>query len=229
MRPAGFLRRYAAYSLDLVVPVAVSVPLLWRTGQKMMARTWQHMAEAELRLYDLMALSESRGAHALADLPGWSSDPALRKALLAMVAAWLEAIGIAALVIAALAALWFIAFEASPWQASPGKRLAGLRVVRRDGGRPGPGRVALRFGAGAPSWLLLHVGHAIAAIRRDGRALHDLLAGTHVVLAPGATTAMPRWARYWLWLQALAVAALVMAVGSQYVLLAIEAWKAGQP
>jgi hypothetical protein len=50
-----------------------------------------------------------------------------------------------------------------------------------------------------------------------------------VVLAPDATTAMPRWARYWLWLQALAVVALVMAVGSQYVLLAIEAWKAGQP
>ena len=126
MRPAGFLRRYAAYSLDLVVPVAVSVPLLWRTGQKMMARTWQHMAEAELRLYDLMALSESRGAHALADLPGWSSDPALRKALLAMVAAWLEAIGIAALVIAALAALWDVPTEEVTLPGRPGTELPGL-------------------------------------------------------------------------------------------------------
>lgn len=229
MRRAGFWRRYAAYSLDLLVPVVASVPLLWRTGQEMLDRTWQHMAEAELRMYDLMALSEARSGHALADMPGWSTDPALREALLAMVAAWLEAIGIAALVIAALAALWFIAFEASPWQASPGKRLAGLRVVAADGSRPGPGRVALRFFAGAPSWGLLHLGHAMAAIRRDGKALHDLLAGTQVVLAPGATSAMPRWARYWLGAQALAVVALVMAVGSQYLLLAVEAWKAGLP
>lgn len=227
MRPAGFMRRYAAYSLDLLVPVSVSVPLLWHTGHKMLARTWQHMAQAELRMYDLMARSEARGQHALGAMLEWTTDPALRKALLAMVAAWLEAIGIAALVVAGLAAVWFIAFEASPWQASPGKRLAGLRVVRRDGGRPGPARVALRFVAGAPSWLLLHAGHAIAAIRSDGKALHDLLAGTQVVLAPGATTAMPRWARYWLWAQALAVAAMVMAVGSQYLLLAAEAWKAG--
>ncbi|GGA82166.1 hypothetical protein GCM10011521_20670 [Arenimonas soli] len=229
MRPAGFWRRYAAYSLDLLVPLAVSVPLLWQTGQRMLDRTWRHMADAELRMYDLMAASEAAGGHALGDLPGWSADPALRQVLLAMVATWLEALGTAALVVVALAALWFIAFEASPWQASPGKRLAGLRVVAADGSRPGPGRIALRFVAGAPSWLLLHLGHAMAAIRRDGRALHDLVAGTSVVLAPGATSRMPRWGRYWLWAQALLVVALLMAVGSQYLLLAVEAWKAGQP
>ncbi|GAB2665628.1 RDD family protein [Arenimonas aestuarii] len=229
MRPSGFWRRYAAYSLDLVVPVLVSVPLLWQTGQRMLDRTWLHMAEAELRMFDLMTASDASGGHALAGMFEWSADPALRGVLLAMVAAWLEAIGIAALVIAALAALWFITFEASPWQATPGKRLAGLRVVAVDGSRPGLGRIALRFFAGAPSWLLLHLGHAMAAIRRDGRALHDLLAGTCVVLAPGATTRIPRWARFWLLVQALAVAAVLATVASQYLLLAVAAWDAGLP
>ncbi len=229
MRPAGFWRRYAAYSLDLMAPIGISVPLLWHTGQRMLARTGQHMAEAELRMYDLMARSEANGQHALGAMLDWTTDPPLRKALLAMAAAWIEAIGVAALVIAALAAIWFIAFEASPWQASPGKRLAGLRVVAGDGSRPGLARIALRFVAGAPSWLLLHAGHALVAIRRDGKALHDLLAGTQVVLAPEAAAAMPAWARYWLWAQALVLGTAVMAVGTQYVLLLAEAWQAGLP
>ncbi|MAL03282.1 MAG: hypothetical protein CL625_03255 [Arenimonas sp.] len=228
MRPAGFWRRYAAYSLDLLAPVLVSLPLLWTTGRRVVAQTELHMARAQLRLYDLMALTEAQGRHALAGLFDWTNDPALRLTLLAMAGAWLEAIGIAALVITALAAIWFIAFEASPWQASPGKRLAGLKVVGTDGGRPGTGRIVARFFAGAPSWLLLHLGHAMAAIRRDGRALHDLVAGTQVVLAPDAPATMPRWARYWLAAQATVLVAALMAVGTQYLLLAVEAWKVQQ-
>ncbi|WP_374603443.1 RDD family protein [Arenimonas sp.] len=228
MRPTGFFRRYAAYSLDLLVPGLVSVPILWSTGQRMLARTELHMAEAELRMFELMSQAEAGGGHALGGMLEWGADPALRSALLALVAAWLEAAGIAALVFVALTALWFIAFEASPWQASPGKRLAGLRVVKADGGRPGAGRIAARFFAGAPSWLLLHLGHAMAAVRRDGRAMHDLLAGTRVVLAPEATTKMPRWARYWLAAQAIVLVAALMAVAAQYLLLAVEAWKVQQ-
>lgn len=227
MRAAGFLRRYAAYSLDLLAPLAISVPLLWRTGEKVLARTGQTIAQAQLRMFELMDLAAAGSLHPLQEMMAWSRDPVLRDILLAMVASWLEGLGIAALVLAGLAALWFIAFEASPWQATPGKRLAGLQVVAADGGRPGPARIALRFVAGAPSWLLLHVGHALAAIRRDGKALHDLAAGTHVVLAPGASAAMPRWARYWLWAQALALLAGVCVVAGQYAQLALEAWRAG--
>lgn len=229
MRPAGFWRRYAAYSLDLLVPLAVSVPLLWGTGQEMLARTQLHMAQAQLRLFELMDLAFLRRQSPMQELLSWTDDPALRKALLAMAAAWLEALGVAALVVVALAALWFIAFEASPWQASPGKRLAGLRVSTGDGGRPGLARIALRFVAGAPSWFALHLGHALAGWRKDGRALHDLLAGTRVVLEPAASVAMPRWARYWLWAQALAMAACLIAVATQYALLAAAAWQAGLP
>lgn len=229
MHPAGFWRRYAAYSLDLLVPLAVSVPLLWGTGLKMLARTQLHMAQAQLRMFELMDEAMLRRADPVAELMAWSQDPVLRTAILAILAAWFEALGVAAAVIVALAALWFIAFEASPRQATPGKRLAGLLVTNVDGSRPGPARVALRFFAGAPSWLLLHLGHALAAWRKDGRALHDLLAGTRVVLAPEANAAMPRWARHWLWAQALALAAAFTAVATQYALLLAEAWKSGLP
>lgn len=229
MRPSGFWRRYAAYSLDLLAPLAVSVPLLWDTGLKMIARTDLHMAQAQLRMFELMDEAMLRRPDPVEELLAWSHDPALREALLAIIAVWMQSLGVAAAVIVALSALWFIGFEASPWQASPGKRLAGLRVTTGDGGRPGAARIALRFIAGAPSWLLLHLGHALAGWRKDGRALHDILAGTRVVLEPAASAAMPRWARYWLWAQALAVAAAFIAVATQYALLAAEAWQAGLP
>lgn len=229
MHPAGFWRRYAAYSLDLLVPLVLSVPLLWGTALKVFTRTQQHIAEAQLRLFELTDRAIERQSPPMEELMSWTTDPTLRQPLLAMMAVWLEAIGVAALVITSLAALWFIVFEASPWQASPGKRLAGLRVTTLEGMRPGPARVALRFVAGTPSWLALHLGHALAAWRKDGRALHDLIAGTCVVLAPGATRAMPRWARAWLWTQALALAAVVTAVATQYALLFAEAWTYGLP
>jgi uncharacterized RDD family membrane protein YckC len=42
-------------------------------------------------------------------------------------------------------------------------------------------RAAARFFAGSLSWLSLNLGHAMALFRRDGRALHDLIAGTAVI------------------------------------------------
>jgi hypothetical protein len=39
---------------------------------------------------------------------------------------------------------------------------------------------------------------------------------------------MPRWARYWLAAQAIVLVAALMAVGTQYLLLAVEAWKVQQ-
>ena len=133
------------------------------------------------------------------------------------------------LVCFALAAVWFIAGEASPWQASPGKRLFGLRVTDREGRRPGPGRVALRFVAGVPSWLLLNLGHAIAAWTPGKRALHDYLAGTRVELAPGTAAAMPRGAKAWLLAQAAAFVATVGFVVFRYVQLLWAVAEGGLP
>jgi uncharacterized RDD family membrane protein YckC len=100
--------------------------------------------------------------------------------------------------------------EASAAHATWGKRRLGLRVVRRDGGRPELPRVLVRNAIKLLPWQLAHLGAAplmagavvapiavwlplggsyaltgltvaLVLIRRDRAALHDLLAGTRVV------------------------------------------------
>lgn len=67
--------------------------------------------------------------------------------------------------------------------ATPGKWLAGLRVVGPDGARPTPGRTAVRTLLAIPSFALLGLGALLALFTRSGRGLHDLLARTWVVRA----------------------------------------------
>lgn len=227
--PAGFWRRYAAWSLDALAPLALSVPLLWGTGQRLLAQTDLHLSRLQLRLFELADVALGQGRDPLQDLPAWPNDPVLRAGVTELATTWGEAALVAVFVLFTLSALWSIAFEASPWQATPGKRLFGLQVVDGHGGRPGPGRVALRFVAGIPSWCLLHLGHAMAGWRADHRALHDLLSGTCVVLAPGAGAAMPRGARLWLWAQAVALVAAFAAVATAYAWMAYEALATGLP
>jgi uncharacterized RDD family membrane protein YckC len=81
-----------------------------------------------------------------------------------------------------------------------GKMLVGVRVVLVDG-RPVPiGTALLRFCGYAFSILPLGFGYVMAGLRRDKRALHDLVAGTRVehtrvrapdVVAPPAAVASP--------------------------------------
>ena len=230
MRPAGFWRRYAAYSLDVLAPLAASVPLLWGTGARVLAETEAAMQRLQFRMFELMDLAVARGdalENPLSQLAGWSGDAVLRESVLALLASWLQSLAVAAAVLFALSALWFVGFEASRWQATPGKRLAGLRVTDVAGHRPAPWRVALRFVAGVPSWLMLHLGHAMAGWTKERRALHDLVAGTRVLLAPGAGEVMPRWARRWLWAQGLALAAAFVAVLARYAMLLADALALG--
>ena len=63
-----------------------------------------------------------------------------------------------------------------------GKWATGLRIERTNGEIAGAGRVLLRNLVGYPlSLLLLGGGFLIAVFHAEGRALHDLLAGTVVV------------------------------------------------
>ena len=65
-----------------------------------------------------------------------------------------------------------------------GKWATGLRIERRgsNSGSPGFGRIAFRHTIGyLLSLLTLGLGFLLAAFARDGRALHDRLAGTVVV------------------------------------------------
>ena len=105
---------------------------------------------------------------------------------------------------AAFAAVYWIGFEASRWQATPGKRALHLRTRVLADSSLGWRRAALRHVAGALSWLTLNLGHALAAWTPQKRALHDFLAGTRVIIDDNGSARLPVWAKAWLLLQALA-------------------------
>jgi uncharacterized RDD family membrane protein YckC len=81
-------------------------------------------------------------------------------------------------------ALWW-GYFAVGWGlcgATPGKWLLGLRIVdHRERCPIGLSRALLRLVAYAVSSATLCWGHLLVLVRRDRRALHDLLAGTRVV------------------------------------------------
>ena len=205
MVAAGFWRRCAAWSLDAVL-VGAPVALL----------AWPHVRHAVGELGDqYRALLETAG-HGFGDavLAGtplatvatqWLADPALRAATQALQHALFALLWPPLLGFAALGALYHVVFESAPRQATPGQRALDLRVVGVDGTRIGHARALLRHVAGALSWLTLNIGHALVLLRPDGRALHDLVAGTRVVQDCAAGTPLPAWARAWLGLQVLAL------------------------
>jgi uncharacterized RDD family membrane protein YckC len=79
---------------------------------------------------------------------------------------------------------YFAGCESSKWQATPGKRLFGLRVTEDEGARPTFWRASLRFWFGR---ALIHVPYVgiyyflvdcgRVAFAKDGRAVHDWMAG----------------------------------------------------
>ncbi len=94
---------------------------------------------------------------------------------------WWAAIGIA------FAALYFWSSIALVGR-TIGKALLGLRVVRVDGGFVG-GRAALVRAVTFPLGFVLGLGFVPILVRKDRRALHDLIAHTMVVYDWGARTA----------------------------------------
>jgi uncharacterized RDD family membrane protein YckC len=59
-----------------------------------------------------------------------------------------------------------------------GKAIVGTRVVRADGSDLGAWRAAVRVLATTLSFALLCLGLVLIVLRKDRRALHDLIAGT---------------------------------------------------
>ena len=126
-----------------------------------------------------------------------------------------------------LALPWAVLFEASSWQATPGKRALGLVVADTQGRRLKAGHALLRFLAASLSWLSLNIGHALAALPPQ-LALHDRISDTRV-LRRTASDRLPAWAKLWLsaqllaavvavawlflWLQAAMQAAMQQAIG----------------
>ena len=197
--PAGFWRRYAAWSLD-AVPAAILACLLTRAQLQAMGITLtttahglvDHIAATMLRLFE-------QGSGVFLTALTLTLDPALRDGSRALAAALTQGLQWTALVFAGLMLLLHVAFEQGRWRGTPGKRLLDLVVTDVQGAPPSLPRSVLRNLAGLLSWLSFNLGHALAAIPPQHRALHDYVAGTQV-LAPPAR--LPQWARAWLCAQA---------------------------
>lgn len=207
--PAGFWARYAAWSLD----AACLAPLLAWLGAARWRTDWAALADAGHALLAQMPHVFDRLLDAGLGPPTalaaqLLADPRLAASIHALETALASLLLAPVLLYALLALAWSVAFEASRWQATPGKRLLGLRVVDADGHRPTFRRALLRFLAAGLSWLSLNLGHALAAVPPH-LALHDHLSGSRVVRDP-APARLPAWARGWLALQAIAT---VLAIG----------------
>lgn len=206
-RAAGFRRRYAAFSLDFA-----------GLGLLATAFTWPRVHAGWLLVHDGVLKLTGDIGQALVDgmmegtppaqlAAGVQHDPAITTAASALQSdlwrmswPWL-------LAYALLAALLHIGGECSRWQASPGKHVLGMTVVDRDDSAIGLPRACLRYLASALSWLTFNLGHLLAAVPPQKRALHDYIAGTRVVVDRDVVP-LPTWARAWLWLQAATIVLL---------------------
>jgi uncharacterized RDD family membrane protein YckC len=79
--------------------------------------------------------------------------------------------------LAAAYTTWFV----GRFGATPGKRVAKLKIVRADGSRVTYGRAFGRYFAELLSSLTLGIGYIIAAFDDEKRALHDRICDTRVV------------------------------------------------
>jgi uncharacterized RDD family membrane protein YckC len=78
--------------------------------------------------------------------------------------------------------LYYAAFESSDLMATPGKRALGMKVTDTEGERISFGTATGRFLGRLISSLILGIGFLIAFFTSKHQALHDLIAGTVVVL-----------------------------------------------
>lgn len=81
-----------------------------------------------------------------------------------------------------LMAIAYALFFIRKWDATPGKRMLGLKVLRADGSSLSKGRIVGRYFAEFVSSLTLLIGYLMAAFdKEERRALHDRMCDTRVV------------------------------------------------
>lgn len=208
-QPAGFWQRTAGWSLDaaLLAPLALALSWPWIQAPllALQARSDALLRATGTAMADVLLHAGGGGAGGLL-MPAVAlmHDPALRQASAAVETALWAVSWPPLLAFVLLGAAWQAGFERSRWQASPGRRLLGLRVVDRDGRPIGTAHALGRHAAGGLSWLTLNLGHLMAASAPRRLALHDYVSRTRV---HSAQRRLPGWAVAWLAMLAVAMLA----------------------
>jgi uncharacterized RDD family membrane protein YckC len=78
--------------------------------------------------------------------------------------------------------LYFAVFESSGKQATPGKRVAGIKVTDLQGGRLSFSKALIR-NLGKIASSVMFIGYIMIAFTKQQQGLHDIIAGTLVVNA----------------------------------------------
>lgn len=213
--PAGFLAREAAWSLDASILLVATSLLTWMKVASALAvlqQAWRQLQQvAAARMAEVLSQVSDPAALASQLL----RDPALRAAAATAESAVYGVLLPPLFVFVVLAAAYWIGFERSAWQATPGKRALALQVTDLRGRRLDLARAAVRHVAGALSWLTLNLGHALAAVPPQKRALHDYIAGTRVMHGDGEPR-LPGWAKAWVALQVLLAVGLPLWLALRY-------------
>ena len=106
--------------------------------------------------------------------------------------------------------LWFFYYvymEASPWQATLGKRIIGIKVTDLQGNRISLARSFGRRVAEILSYITICIGFLMCIWTKKRQCLHDMLAGCLVVTNEPSPTGDPRPTNppVWVWLVGLVV------------------------
>ena len=80
---------------------------------------------------------------------------------------------------------YFVGFWSRSGQ-TPGKAALGVRIVNADGTAIGPGVAVRRFIGYIVSGFILCIGFLLVAFHPRKQGLHDLIAGTQVILVPSS-------------------------------------------
>jgi uncharacterized RDD family membrane protein YckC len=78
--------------------------------------------------------------------------------------------------------IYSVVLMTSDMQATLGQKVVGIKIVKDNGERIGYGAAIGRNLMSILSSLFLKIGYAIAVVRKDNKTLHDLVAGTVVIV-----------------------------------------------
>lgn len=92
--------------------------------------------------------------------------------------------------------LYYVIFEVSAVQATPGKYLMGIRVTSETGSQLNLTQASIRYFMKIVSGLLMGIGYLIQFFTMKRQALHDLVAGAVVVDHQWSTA--PDWVGAWM-------------------------------
>ena len=151
-RPAGFWARLGAYIIDRIFLSFVAT-FIWDVIAGMMQWKMAPPPDNMMTIQDVLAYLHSLG-------------PLLYYQMLVLMACGL---------------IYEVIFNGT-FGATLGKMAIGARIVRLDGSRLTYGIAATRWLCERLSDILLFAGYLFIAFREDKRALHDLLAGTRVIM-----------------------------------------------